>query len=287
MHTAILMGQTQTLCIKRFSKNGAYLAPFTQMANLPYNALDIQEILLPQKFLPKDSKINDHLRVFVYTDSDDRPIATTQIPKAELGTIIALKVISYEDSGYFLDIDLDKDLFMPAKSSQHFQINQKVVVKISLDKQSRLIAKQDIKTYLKPSKIPPHTKVEILIFEQTPLGIGCVVNQKYYGLLYHNELHTNLALGSTLEAYVKKTRPDGKLDLTLLAPYHQMHKQLLINAMPLRLNFSSQPQEIFDAFQISKKTFKRLINELVKEEIIEFKQEHNDCYFTLKNTQKE
>ncbi|TLD80267.1 hypothetical protein LS68_007585 [Helicobacter sp. MIT 05-5293] len=276
------MGQTQTLSIKRFSKNGAYLTPFTKIAHHPHNALDIQEVLLPQKFLPKDAKTDDHLQVFVYTDSDDRPVATTQIPKAELGTIIALEIISRTDSGCFLDMGLDKDLFMPTKSPQYFQISQKVVIKIALDKQSRLIAKQNIKDYLKPSKIPPHTKVEILVFEQTPLGMGCVVNQKYYGLLYHNELNTPLTLGSTLEAYVKKARPDGKLDLTLLAPYHQTHKQQLIDAMPLRLDFSSQPQEIFDRFHISKKTFKRLINELVKEEVIEFKQERDKHYFALK-----
>lgn len=280
---AIQIGKIQKLRIMRLSKYGAYLGTLPQDSiqhrESTYSAQIFTEVLLPNKFLPPQSAINDELEVFVLTDSDDRLVATTQTPKAQYGDIVELEVIDYAPFGCFLDIGVDKHIFMPTQNPTRFKLHQKVVVVITLDKQSRLIAKTNIKSYLKPAPmLLLHKKIKVFVFEQTPLGFGCVVENAYYGLLYHNELPQGITLniGTHIDAYIKNTsshshqRSDGKLDLTLNPPHSQEQKQFLLNQMPLALDFSASPQKVFNTLQMSKKLFKRLINELTREGKIEF-----------------
>lgn len=147
------------------------------------------EVLLPNKFCPSGAKVGDEVQAFIYTDSQDRFIATTQTPLATLGQIAFLRVVSVGQNGVFLDLGLDKDIFMPSKNPKSYALDSLVAVKICADKSHRLIAKKGIKDTLKPYRAKHRgahrgTKVEILPFEISPLGVGCVVESKYYGLLY-------------------------------------------------------------------------------------------------------
>lgn len=288
------MGRVQTLRIMRFSKNGAYLStaqatqdsvskvshaqdsqslhPTKSHSKSPSSSP--QEVLLPNKFLTPQNAIGDMIKVFVLTDSQDRPVATTQEPKAQYGDIALLEVISHSPFGYFLDLGVDKHIFMPCKNPQSFKIHQKVLVAITLDKQSRLIAKQGIKKYLKPTPklhADSTSSLQAYIFEKTPLGFGCVVENAYFGLLYANELPKSFTphFYTPIEVYAKGIN-HAKFDLTLYPPLQKDHKQMLLDSMPLRLDFSASPESIFTSFHISKKLFKRLINELVREGKIYF-----------------
>lgn len=151
--------------------------------------IPISEVLLPNKFCPSDAKVGDEVQAFIYTDSQDRFIATTQSPLATLGQIAFLRVVSVGQNGVFLDLGLDKDIFMPSKNPKSYALDSLVAVKICADKSHRLIAKKGIKDTLKPYRAKHRgahrgTKVEILPFEISPLGVGCIVEGKYYGLLY-------------------------------------------------------------------------------------------------------
>lgn len=151
--------------------------------------IPISEVLLPNKFCPSGARVGDEVQAFIYTDSQDRFIATTQSPLATLGQIAFLRVVSVGQNGVFLDLGLDKDIFMPSKNPKSYALDSLVAVKICADKSHRLIAKKGIKDTLKPYRAKHRgahrgTKVEILPFEISPLGVGCVVEGKYYGLLY-------------------------------------------------------------------------------------------------------
>lgn len=270
----ILMGRIQNLRVARFSAHGAYLSPINQgedNEDIKYKeryAINAPEVLLPNKFVQKSLKINDILQVFVYTDSSDRPTATTLHPYAQCGDIAVLEVVGHSPFGCFLSLGIDKDILMPCSHSTRFLVHQKIVVKITLDKQMRLLARYDISPYLKTTHtIAPNTKVQALIFKQTRLGFSCVVNGAYTGLLYHTHIpkNMNLHIGTSLEAYTQGFRKDGKLNLTLFAPHSHTHKQTILDSMPLALDFESSPKLIFQKLHISKKCFKRVINELTRE----------------------
>ncbi|WP_334085730.1 S1-like domain-containing RNA-binding protein [Helicobacter typhlonius] len=321
----IIMGRIQNLCISRLSPHGAYLTPSQPhiqeiiqnkaqsqidkeyISHAKTNEDSVTQVLLPNKFLPSQSIIGDVLKVFVYADSDDRPIATTQHPKAQRDDIAILKVVGHNAFGCFLDIGIDKDIFMPTKNPSHFALHQEVAVILTLDKQSRLIAK-NVKSFLhKISHIPPHTQVKAFVFERTPLGFGCVVElvdsiqndknptqrqysqhstqlqnlpeqtpPKYYGLLFTDAIpqNTKVEIGTYIDAYTQGYRDDNKLNLTLFVPHSDDIKSLILKSMPLHLDFSSSPEDIFATFHISKKLFKRFINELVREGQITFDKEN-------------
>ena len=270
---AIPIGITQTIRLARFSPNGVYLTPIVSKDSTNCTS-QMPQILLPNKFITPQHRLNDDISVFVYTDSNDRPIATTQIPKAQCGDIATLQVVGHSPFGCFLDLGLDKDIFMPCKNPTRFALNISVCVFITLDKQSRLIAKCDIKPHLKKAMLKPHSKVNAFLFESSPLGFGCVVEGQYYGLLYHNQIPQGecIKLGASIHAYTQGYRADGKLDLTLFTPHNTAQKQMLLDSMPLSLHFDASPEQIFERFKISKKLFKRLINELTREGKIAFMQ---------------
>lgn len=154
-----------------------------------YVQIPASEVLLPNKFCPSGAKVGDEVQAFIYTDSQDRFIATTQSPLATLGQVAFLRVVSVGQNGVFLDLGLDKDIFMPSKNPKSYALDSLVAVKICADKSHRLIAKRGIKDTLKPYRAKHRgahrgAKVEILPFEISPLGVGCIVEGKYYGLLY-------------------------------------------------------------------------------------------------------
>ena len=269
------IGHFNTLKVTRFSPHGAYLSD-----------RDHNEVLLPQKFLPQNIELEQELEVFIYTDSSDRPIATTQKPFATCDEISFLKIKDINHLGCFLDLGLDKDIFMPSKNPTRFHIGEKVCVFLTLDKQQRIIAKLGVKEHLKPfypsKHHQPYLTIDAIPFEKTPLGIGCIVYNQYYGLLYHNELHTPIELFEKISVQIKTIRKDGKLDLKLdTTQSHQIILQKLLKEHFLDFHYDSDPQQIQKTFNMSKKTFKKSLTYLIKNKKIILKNDR--IYPYLKN----
>ena len=234
------------------------------------------EVLLPRRYVPAELQIGEKLEVFLYTDSEDRLIATTLKPLAKLGEIAALRVVSVAMQGCYLDMGIPKDLFMPCKEPARFCVEDLVVVWIDLDREGRLIARLGIKERLKsaPQSLKAHTEVEVLPFEHSSLGYGCVVNGRYFGMLFNNEVFAKLALGNRYRAYVKAIRSDGKIDLRLrksqesggLASEVATLLRVLKEAGgSLMLHYDSAPKEIVEHTGLSKKGFKRALTCALKE----------------------
>lgn len=252
----------QFLKVARFSKFGAYLIDE-----------DNNEVLLPNAYLNDEIKLDSLVWVFVYTDSKDRAVAVTTMPKALLGDIVALEVKDIASNGIYLDLGVLKDLFMPSKNPNAFKIAQKVVVKICLDKQKRLIARQNISDYLlKLKKDSRLSEVSILPFLKTPLGLNCVINGKFFGIIHNNDLNKDLMIGKEARARIKKIRDDGKADLALVNNFKEIEEMILtrLREGALALDYNSSSEEIFKALQISKKAFKRATASLIREERVEF-----------------
>ncbi len=240
-----------------------------------------ENILLPNKYVPQGLSIGDTIKVFVYTDSEDRPLATTLTPKAVVGTITSLKVTDVNQFGAFLDWGLEKDLFVPfSKQLEKMQPGKTYCVKVLLDKlTNRVIGTSKLKKFLLPS--PPHLRVgwkfAIMVVRVNDTDVDLVVNDKYSGKLYANEIFTPLHVGDQLEAYVKKVREDGRLDMSLQPPgYRAMFADASTTVLEvlkahdgfLAVTDKSPPEEIEKFFHMSKKNFKKTIGGLYKQHII-------------------
>ncbi len=239
------------------------------------------EILLPGKYIPEDSKPGDTIEVFVYRDSEDRLVSTTETPLAMVGDFAALKIVDISPGiGAFLDWGLEKDLLLPRREQGGFRnVGEKVVVHVFLDEKSnRIVASTRLQRWL--SKTPPaYAKdhpVKLLIAGRTPLGYKAVVDNRYQGLLYGSELSGPLETGLLTDGFVKAVRPDGKLDLSLdrsgfarVAPMtDQILEALKTAGGHLPYNDESPPEAIRSAFGISKKAFKQAIGTLYRKRLI-------------------
>lgn len=324
---AIPIGVKSLLTIARFSDHGAYLAmpessPESNAKSTLRNSTSkssrptpstspLHEVLLPKKFCPQGAQKGQSLEVFIYTDSLDRPVATTQTPLAQLGEIAALVVVSHSDHGVFLDLGLEKDIFMPTKSPTRYELGSLVVVRLGLDRAGRLIAKKDIESTLKPYKPRKKSglyrgqKVAILPYSLSALGLSCVVENRYYGLLYApRSLQTpeskqtaesrrapceldsstkaaqayfaraGFVLGRHGHAFIHNIRADGKLDLTpSSAKDTQSDEQKILAALEqhggsLALHYDSSPESIQALLGISKKSLKRALTKLLAQKRI-------------------
>src|SRR5690606_33373401 len=180
-----------------------------------------EEILLPKRYIPKNepSEIDDWLNVFVYLDSDDRPIATTLTPKAQVGGFASLKVVEINRVGLFLDWGLPKDLLLPhSEEKRPLQVGDYVVVHVYLDKHSkRLVATARLDRYLdqKPARYKVGEEVDLLIAEVTDLGFKAIINNAHWGLVHKNEAFKFLRRGMREKGYIREIRPDGKINLSL------------------------------------------------------------------------
>ncbi|MEI8311035.1 MAG: S1-like domain-containing RNA-binding protein [Verrucomicrobiota bacterium] len=244
------------------------------------------EILLPGKYIPSGSKPGETIEVFIYRDSEDRLVATTETPLAMVGDFAALKVVDVSPGiGAFLDWGLDKDLLLPRREQGGFRrVGEKVVVHVFLDEKSdRIVASTRLQRWL--DKTPPaYTKdhpVKLLIAGRTPLGYKAVVENLYQGLLYGSELSGPLEIGSQTDGFVKEVRPDGKLDLSLdrsgfarVGPItDQILEALKAAGGHLPYNDESPPEAIRSAFGVSKKAFKQAVGTLYRKRLIELAEE--------------
>ncbi|MEO0553665.1 MAG: S1-like domain-containing RNA-binding protein [Bacteroidota bacterium] len=241
---------------------------------------DLGDILLPQKYIAEGTEIGTQIRVFVYKDTEDRLIATTEDALGEVGDIVSLEVVDKTPHGAFMHWGLIKDLFVPKKEQpQLFNIGERHIVRICLDyKTDRLIGTGKITGFLKKDKVDlkEGQEVEALIYAQSDLGYKTVVNQKYSGLIYANEVYDNVTIGDQRKAYVKRVREDGKVDLSLKAAGKQaidadmevILDLLRLNNNKLPYHDKSSPEEIKYFFKLSKKAFKKAVGGLLKKELI-------------------
>ena len=274
------IGEMQFLKIARFSNNGAYLIDDCN-----------REILLPNKYLKEEYKENSLVWVFVYTDSEDRIIAITDMPKALLGDIVALDIVHITNTGVYLNLGIPKDLFMPSKNPSRFKIGEKIVVKIDLDKENRLIARSNLDSYLRKFQYKQKivNDVVLLPFRKTSIGYNCVVNNKYFGIIHNNDVNSKINIGEEIKGKIKNIRDDGKLDLSLKSDFRKIEKMILEklkNENEIKLDFLSSKEEIFNTLGLSKKGFKRAANELVRMKKAEFIKDNERYYLRIKKSYK-
>lgn len=238
-------------------------------------------ILLPKRFVPSGLQIDDTISVFVYHDSDNRLIATTQEPFAVVGDIAALKVVEVTSQGAFLDWGLMKDLFVPVSQQlSTMRLGGKYLVKLYIDAQTgRVAATEKIDKQISNDDltVKEGEKVKIQVYRESEIGYVVIVNQVHQGLVYKNEVFTHLHIGQFIdEAFVKKIREDNKLDIGLgkqggekLADDNQKIMSLLKSHKGfLPYHDKSAPDDIYAFFGMSKKAFKMNVGMLYKLKLI-------------------
>ncbi|WP_066388259.1 S1-like domain-containing RNA-binding protein [Helicobacter himalayensis] len=254
----------------------ARLSPYGAFLSLPQDTQKQSEesVLLPKKFVLDTLTVGDKVRVFLYTDSEDRLVASTQTPLLCVGEVGMLRVVDITSNGYFVDLGVDKELFVPSKMPKNKNLGKLLTIFLSIDKQGRLIGRLGIKERLQActDKRLIGANASAFVFEKTPLGFGCVVAGRHYGLLYHNELAFVPKLGEILRVKVKRLRSDGKLDLS---PVRAISGNCLLDLLKMHngrieLDFKTSPEEIVRILKMSKKNFKLLANKLVRENLAEF-----------------
>ena len=241
---------------------------------------DEGEILLPTRYVPEDCKVGDMLNVFLYLDIDERLIATTLTPLVQVGQFACLEVSWVNQFGAFLNWGLMKDLFVPfCEQKMKMQVGRSYVVHAHVDEESyRIVASAKVERYLSKDMpdYAPGAEVDILIWQKTDLGFKAIIDNKYSGLLYENEIFRALETGMQMKAFVKQVREDGKVDLILQKPGFEkvddFSKTLLEyireHGGRINLNDKSPAEDIYDTFGVSKKTFKKGVGDLYKKRLI-------------------
>lgn len=238
------------------------------------------EILLPLKYVPEGSAPGDILNVFIYLDMEERLVATTQQPYAQVGDFACLEVAWVNEYGAFLDWGLMKDLFVPFREQKvKMQKGRRYVVYVDLDEESyRIMGSARVERYLSRERADylPGDEVEVMVWQRTDLGYKVIVDNKFGGMLYHNEIFQQLATGMKLPAFVKQVRPDGKIDLELQqAGFRKVDDfaEVLLQFIKDKggrtsINDKTDAETIYDTFGVSKKTFKKAVGELYKKRLI-------------------
>ncbi len=267
------IGTYHTLKIARDTKVGLFLV----------NEND--EVLLPKKYVPTDFHIGDDITVFVYLDHEERPVATTLKPYITLNQFAVLKVNYTNKFGAFLDWGLEKDLFVPFKEqARPMEKDKRYVVYLYEDeKTNRLVASSKINQFLDHELIDleKNQEVDVMVSHITDAGINVIINGRYRGLAYKNEVFMPVSPGYKTKAYIKQVRPDGKIDVSfqkLGVDVIDDSSQSVLQALKqnngfLALNDDSHPEEIKSVLKMSKKTFKKAIGSLYKQKQILIKED--------------
>lgn len=238
------------------------------------------EILLPTRYVPQGCKPGDVLNVFIYLDMDERLIATTLQPYVKVGEFACLEVAWVNQYGAFLDWGLMKDLFVPFREQKMKMIKgNSYVVHVHLDEDSyRIVASAKIEKFLSKDmpEYNPGDEVEVLIWQKTDLGFKVIVDNKFSGMIFKNEIFTDVRTGMKMHAYIKQVRPDGKIDLELqkggVKKVEDFADTLLeyirSNGGSTPLNDKTDADVIYSSFGVSKKTFKKAVGDLYKKRLI-------------------
>lgn len=263
------LGKINTLSIVKHVDFGVYL-----------DGENMGEILMPKRYVTPDMKDGDEVTVMVYLDGEERYVATTEVPLAQVGDFAWLKVNKIENAGAFLDWGLSKELLVPFSEQKiKMEEGRSYLVYIYIDKVTdRITASMKLEKFF-DSTTPEYTKneeVDIIVWTPTEIGYKAIVNGKHQGVLYKNEVFKKLVTGQKMKAYIKKVREDGKIDLILDKPGYVKIDSTAQSIMTLLekaggflpYNDKTDPEVIYNIFGISKKAFKQSIGNLFKQRLI-------------------
>ena len=266
--TLMKIGEYNELRINRMVDFGAYLIDD-----------DTHEVLLPKRYLTPEMKVGDNVRVFVYNDSENRPVATTEQPHAVVGDFALLRVKAVNKVGAFMDWGLvAKDLLVPFSEQRvDMKAGRSYIVRVYLDEAShRIVASAKLAKFLNQTEPDYYhrQRVEVLVVQASDLGYRVIVDGAHWGQIYRNEIYQNVNIGDRLTAFVKQVRPDGKVDVTL-AKIEKVRVDDLADRIMDYLNShggemaisdKSDPEEINKTFECSKKDFKKALGLLYKQQ---------------------
>lgn len=265
----IKLGEVNNLLVNRGSAMGFFLIDTSG-----------EEVFLPFKYAPDNLQLKDVIDVFVYNDSEDKIIATTQTPKITINSFAALKVVDAASFGAFMDWGLDKDLLVPFKEQATKMYDHKsYVVYLFLDETSdRLVATTKLNRYLDNTDcdLKANQEVDLLIFEDFDLGYFAIINNKYKGLIYKNEIYSPIKIGDSLKGYVKQIKEGNLIDLSLQKIGFEnidINSQLILDYLKkhngvIALHDNSDPDDIRKLLGMSKKTFKKAIGILYRQKLV-------------------
>ncbi len=260
-------GKMNTLTVNRFAPPGAYLQ------------FNEEEVLMPNKYMAEGLAVDDEVEVFVYKDSEDRLVATTLKPLAQVGEFAAMEVVDTASFGAFLEWGLEKHLLVPKREMQEeMHIGQKYVVKVVIDHlTNRILGVAKLNAFIfDNADYERGAEVDGLVVSQTDLGYKILVDSKYWGLLYGNEVFKNIEQGDAIKCFVRKVREDGKLDLSVRNPGEETQQSdadkiielLKMNGGTMNVSDKSDPELIKETFGLSKKAFKKALGTLYKNRLI-------------------
>ncbi|MFC1748676.1 S1 RNA-binding domain-containing protein [Pseudomonadota bacterium] len=267
------IGQTNTLRVVKEVPFGVYL-----------DGDEDGEILLPKRYVPEDCSVGDSLDVFLYFDSEDKLIATTQRPRAVVGKFAYLQVKELSNVGAFLDWGLPKDLLVPFPAQKRrMEEGKSYIVYVSLDNEGRIVATSKIDKFLDkwPARYEEGQEVNLMIAERTEMGYKAIINHRHWGLIHDTDVFKSLRYGKKIKGYIKTIREDGKIDLYLSkAGYGKVDDlaERILEALAERGGFialhdKSPAEEIKHTFGESKKSFKSAIGALYKQKKIKIEKD--------------
>ena len=260
------VGQIQTLKVNRISDYGLYLADE-----------EGQEVLLPNRFVSLTNAVGDEIEVFVYHDSEDRLVATTDRPLIIEGRVACLKVVDKNIHGAFLDWGISgKDLFLPNRNQQGGVLpGRSYIVWLYVDNiTGRCVATMKLKPYIDNDiiTVKPRQKVEALVASESPIGYRVIIDSRHWGMIYKNQIFQRISVGDCVEAFVRRITEDNRIDLSLrregydgvAASAESLYDLLKSQGGVLEVGDDSTPDEIHAVTQMSKKVFKRAVGILLK-----------------------
>ena len=263
------IGTYTKLTVDRIKSPGAYLI----------NDED-EDVLLPNKYVSEDLQVGDQIEVFIYLDGEERIVATTENPYIKLNDFAVLKANNVNKIGAFMDWGLEKDLFIPFRE-QELKIKEgsSYLVYMYFDRQTeRLVGSTKLSKYLDNTdhQLQIRDRVDLIVWSSSDLGTKVIINKKHLGLLYSNEVFKKLKFGQQITGFIKKTRSDNKIDVSLEEISYkniEPNAQKILNLVEknnghLKLNDKSHPDEIQDVLGISKKAFKKALGSLYKKRLV-------------------
>ena len=265
----LLLGDYNTLRIARRSDIGLYL-----------DGDQAGEILLPNRYVTQDMQIGDEIRVFLYLDQEERLVATTEQPLAKVGDFACLECVWVNQYGAFLDWGLMKNLFCPFREQrQRMETGRRYIVHVHIDQDSyRIMASAKVSKFLSTGHPPyqPGDEADILVWQPTDMGYKVIVDNRYYGLIFRNQVFQPIHTGDRLKAYISNVREDGKLDIALQHTGRQHTQDFAEELLAYlhdhngicSLGDKSDADDIRDTFHVSKKTFKRAVGDLYKRHLV-------------------
>lgn len=270
----IQLGKRNILTILRHTSVGVYLGDNEN-----------SEVLLPQKYSSGTMNVGEQIDVFIYKDSEDRIIATTEEPFIEVGQFGLLKAVSVNKIGAFLDWGLEKDILVPFKEQRHKMFEGfEYVVFVYIDEESqRIVASSKINRFFEKTNIELEQgqEVDLLVYDESDLGFSCVIDNAYQGLIYANDVYQDIRIGDFLKGYIKLVRPDKLVDISL-QPVGFKHvlssTDLILDYLKahegfLNMTDKSSPEEIEKRFNMSKATFKKSIGILYRQRKVVLKED--------------